>query len=179
MQDKAQIIAALRKIFGRWQDALAGMSEEQINAAIFDGGLSIKDVLAHLTIWQKISVARMEAAGKDREPDYPYWPTEEIDPESPEELNRLNAWIFETNHGRPWADIYQEWRDRFAYLLVLCEAFPEKELLEVDRYAWLKGYALAAVLVGTFEHHDEHMDDWVALMGRPGSSGFQAEDGNG
>lgn len=71
MNDKAQIMAALREEFNRWEELLTGFSEEQITASNRIEKLSIKDIIAHLTAWQKISVARMEAARFDREPEYP------------------------------------------------------------------------------------------------------------
>ncbi len=59
MQD--HILAALREQFNRWQELLAGLSDEQITAPHFDDDWSIKDVMAHLWAWQQISIARVQA----------------------------------------------------------------------------------------------------------------------
>jgi len=74
MSEKQQILAALREEFERWEALLAGLSEAQITAPQLDDGWSIKDVIAHLRAWQQRSIARVEAALSDREPDYPDWP---------------------------------------------------------------------------------------------------------
>ena len=51
MNDKTQMLAALRQEFDRWEALLAGLSEAQITAPDLPSGLSIKDVIAHLRAW--------------------------------------------------------------------------------------------------------------------------------
>jgi hypothetical protein len=48
MNMKDHILAALREQFIRWEELLAGLSEDQITAPRFDLDWSIKDVMAHL-----------------------------------------------------------------------------------------------------------------------------------
>ena len=45
MNDERQIIAVLKEEFNRWEDVLAGLSEEQITARQLPANLSIKDVI--------------------------------------------------------------------------------------------------------------------------------------
>ena len=151
MSTKAQIITMLRDEFNRWEELLAESSEAQITADNRIENLSIKDIVAHLTAWQQISVARLEAAWHHREPEFPNWPPE-LDPVTETNADQINAWIYETYQERPWSDVYQEWRDRFLHFLALAEAIPEADLIEVGKYAWLKEYPLAAVLAGSYEH---------------------------
>jgi hypothetical protein len=81
MNDKKQIITMLKEEFTRWEELLAGMSEEQITAPHLPSHWSIKDVIAHLWAWQQRSVARLEAALLNREPEFRKWPAE-LDPDS-------------------------------------------------------------------------------------------------
>jgi hypothetical protein len=163
MDDKTQIIIKLRDEFGRWEELLSGLSEEQIRAPDRIEALSIKDIVAHLTTWQEISVARMEAGLQDSEPVFPGWPAE-MDPDTDTDLDLINAWIYESHHGTPWEEIHREWKERFLRFIELGEAMPEKELMEAGRYAWIEGYALAAVLVSSYEHHEEHLEQLVELL---------------
>jgi hypothetical protein len=164
MDDKTQIINRLRDEFGRWEELLGGLSEEQISAPDRIEALSIKDIVAHLTTWQEISVARMEAGLQDNEPVFPGWPAG-LDPDA-DNVDAINAWIYERHRGAPWEEIHREWRERFLRLIELGEAVPEKVLMEAGRYAWIEGYALAAVLVGTYEHHEEHREPLADLLRR-------------
>ena len=81
MNDKAQIITALKEEFNRWEGLLAGISEDQITAPHLPSILSIKDVIAHLRAWQLVSIARLEAALINREPEFPKW-LAGLDPEA-------------------------------------------------------------------------------------------------
>jgi hypothetical protein len=168
MDDKRHVIGTLREEFRRWEELLAGMSEEQISAPQLASNWSIKDVIAHLWAWQQRSVARMVAARLNREPEFPRWPAE-FDPETEGQPHQLNAWIYETYRGRPWSRVYGDWRAGFLRFLELAEEIPEKDLLEPGRYAWLDGYPLSLVLIASCEHHEEHRGWLLAWLDKHGS----------
>jgi hypothetical protein len=155
MSNKQQILTTLRKEFNRWEELLASMSEEQITAPQLAANWSIKDIIAHLWAWQQRSIARLEAALYDREPEFPNWPTE-FDPEVEGEPDQLNAWLYETYREKPWSRVYGDWRAGFLRFLELGEEIPEKYLLEVGRYAWLEGHPLVSTLRASYEHYQEH-----------------------
>lgn len=165
MSTKQQTLAALREEFDRWEALLAGLSETQITAPQLQEHWSIKDVVAHLRAWQQRSIARLEAAQLDREPEYPAWPAQ-FDPEMEGQPHGLNAWLYEQSRDRPWPGVYQEWRAGFLRFLELGEALPEDKLLDAGRYAWLDGYPLLAVLEGSLEHHREHAEYLAPLIAR-------------
>lgn len=163
MNDKQEIIASLREEYNRWEELLAGLSEEQITTRHLPANLSIKDVIGHLRAWQQVTLARLEAALHDREPELPDWLAGE-DPESDDHLEEFNARIHETYREQPWSSVHQDWRDGFRRVLELGEIIPEKDLLDPEKYPWLEGYPLIVVLTGTHEHHhDDHLQpllDW-------------------
>jgi hypothetical protein len=168
--DKQELVTALRDVLQRWETLLATLNEEQITAPQLPGGLSIKDVIAHLRVWQQRSIARLEAAQTGREPDLAGWPAG-LDPESDEHLDQINAWIYETNRDQPWSSVYRDWRDGFLRFLDLADDTPERDLFEA-RYPWLEGYPLAAVLQGSYDHHhEEHLEPLLQwLRQRPGET---------
>jgi hypothetical protein len=167
MNNKKQSIEMLRDIFRRWEKLLAGMSEEQITNPQLPSGLSIKDEVAHLWAWQQRSVARMEAFLQNRAPEYPRWP-EALNPDSEEDLDPINAWIYETSRDKPWERVYGDWRAQFVQFLKLVEEVREEDLLAPPRAAWMEGYPLSATLEGTYEHHEEHLDDLTARLREDG-----------
>lgn len=71
MYMKNHILAVLREELAHWEAVLASMSEEQIAAPLKPSDLLIKDEIAHLWAWQQRSIARMEAALHNREPELP------------------------------------------------------------------------------------------------------------
>lgn len=170
MNDKQQILTALQEEFSRWEELLASLSEEQVTAPQLPAGLSIKDVMAHLMAWQQVSIARLEAAQVDKEPVYPNW-LEGLSPESEEDVDQFNARIQESYRRQPWVHVYQDWRSGFFSFLKLAKEIPENDLLDAQRYPWLDGYPLIAVLQGSHEHHHEdHLEPLLAWLREHGLS---------
>ncbi len=175
MNAKKRILSTVQEEFDLWESLLTGLSEEQLvtGQSQFADHWSIKDVVAHLMAWQRRSVARLEAALLNREPEFPSW-SETLDRNSEEELDQINAWIYETNHDRSWDSVYQDWRDGFIKFLELGEALPESDLLEVGRYKWLEEYPLSIILLSSCEHHEEHRAElraWLQQHGEMASTG--------
>jgi len=167
MNMKEHILAALREQFDRWEELLASLSEEQLITPHFDYDWSIKDVMAHLWAWQQVSIARMEGGLRDQEPEYPQWILN-LGANWEEDADQVNALIFDTNHAKPWSEIYQNWKNGFLRFLEVGHEIAERDLLDGDRYAWLNGYSLAFILVASYDHHQEHIEkltDWLRLHG--------------
>jgi len=168
MNDKQQIITMLQEEFDRWEALLAGVRPEQISAPVLPANLSIKDVIAHLWAWQQNSIARLEAALLDKEPEYPDW-TAGSHPDLEENLDTYNDRIYQANRERPWSDVHRDWQAGFLRFLELAQAVPEKSLTDPGRYPWLDGYALIAVLEGWYDHHHvEHLEPLVAWLRQHG-----------
>ena len=68
-----------------------------------------------------------------------------------------------------WTQIYTQWRTAFSHFLELGAALPEPALLDASRYAWLNGYSLADVLLGSYDHHQEHLEKLLARLGQAGN----------
>lgn len=170
MSMKSHMLAALREEFDHWEKVLAGLSDEEIHAVPAPGELSIKDELAHLWAWQQRSIARMEAGMNNTEPTMPtWWPDatvtrpEESDNHE-EETDRINARIYDLYSEHSWTEIYTQWRADFLRFLELGAAIPEPALLDAARYPWLNGYSLADVLLGSYDHHREHLEILLARI---------------
>ena len=157
MNMKDHILAALREQFERWEELLASLSEEQRTSPEFDFDWSIKDVLAHLWAWQQISIARVEGGALDQEPEYPEWIVK-LGEDWEEDADQVNALTFKNNHKKPWLEVYQDWRNGFLRFLELGNEISERDLLNGDRYPWMKGYSLAAMFISSYDHHQEHFE---------------------
>lgn len=167
MNMKDHILTALKELFDRWEELLASLTEEQITTPRFDLDWSVKDVMAHLWAWQQISIARMEGGLNDREPEFPRW-VADIGDDWEENADRVNAVTYETNHNKQWIEVYQNWRNGFLRFLELGNEISERDLLDGDRYPWLKGYNLAFILVASYDHHQEHCEkltEWLSKRG--------------
>jgi len=105
----------------------------------------------------------MEAALFNREPEFPRW-LPGLGPDSEGNTHQTNAWIYETNREQSWSKVYQNWREGFLRFLESGEGISEKDLLDAGRYPWLKGYALAFILLASYDHHQEHLEKLLAWL---------------
>ena len=163
MNMKGHILTALSEQYDRWEILLNGMLEEQITAPLIPSEWSTKDVMAHLMAWQQRSIARVEAAQLDREPEFPSW-LPELDPDEEDNTEQTNAWIYSTYRKQPWTKVHQDWRSGYLRFLEAGERISEKDLLDTGRYPWLKGYPLAYILLASYDHHQEHYEkllEWL------------------
>lgn len=167
MKNKKQLITLLNQEFDQWEELLAGLSEEQINTALKNSNWTTKDVVAHLMAWQQISNARLNAALSGVDPQFPVW-LAGCDPDSDDDLEKINDGISQIYHDSSWKNVYQIWKAGFQKLLQLTEMLPEQELLEPGKFTWLNDNPLSAVLLGTYEHHHEHREPLLAYFYKSG-----------
>ena len=163
--DKQELIAIFETEFEAWERVLAGLSTAQITSPSLPNGMSIKDTMAHLGAWQRRTIARLEAALHNHEPQFPQWPVELDEEESQDAVDRANAWILATNRDRPWADVHREWREGFLRFLELVRAIPKSDLRPGGKLAWMAEYQHSEVLAGAYDHHhSEHrgpLEAWL------------------
>jgi hypothetical protein len=168
MNGKQQILTGLTEVYDRCQALLANLSEERIAKPLLPSSWTVKDVIAHLWSWQQASVARMEAALADREPEYPNW-WEILGPDPEEDVDRTNAWLYVASRDKPWSRVYADWKAQFQRYLELTRQMPEEDLLQLGRYAWMGKYALSASAMGSLEHHEEHYETLSVWLGKHGN----------
>ena len=163
MNMKDHILTALREQIDRWEGLLDRLNNDQINAPLLPSNWSTKDVLSHLRAWQQRSIARLEAALSDREPIFPKW-LPELNPDSEVSTDQINAWIYETHRNESWLTVRQNWKDGFSRLLELGERISERDMMDETRYTWMETRPLALILIGTYDHHQEHLDKLLAWL---------------
>ncbi len=164
MTTKSDILALLQSEFDRWEEVLNGLGEKQIIAPNFISDWSIKDTLAHLMAWQTRSIARLEAARSNKEPEFPPWTVQPVQ-DPGDNSDEINVWIYNAYREEPWPVVHASWRTGFLRFLELARAIPEKELQDPKRFPWMDGQPLTSVLQGSYEHHHiDHLEPLLALL---------------
>lgn len=158
MDEKASALADLRRMYDHWKGLATRLREPELTAEL-PGGMSVKDMMAHLAAWQAVSIARLEAAQWGREPEYPAWTDGDPDDEARTEVH--NARIYEANRARPWPEVHRAWREGYLRFMALAEATPAADLTDRGKYPWLNGFALIDVVRGSEDHHREHLEGLV------------------
>jgi hypothetical protein len=163
--EKKAVLNALRSERDRWEALLARYDEKELTERKLPGGWSLKDVIAHLTGWQRRTVRRLEAGLEDGDPGPPEWP-EAIDEGTEEGTDQVNAWLYARTRDLPLEAVLAEWRQVLGRVIELGEAIPEEKLFDPQRYAWIEGYPLIAVIEGSYNHyHEEHWEPLLEALG--------------
>jgi hypothetical protein len=155
---KKQLLAELNDENASWQALLDEIGEANMTQPEVAGGWSIKDIVAHLTVWRQRTVRRIQATLKHEASFTTPWP-----PELRED-DEINAWIYEANRDRPLTDVLSDSRAVFQQLTNAIDAFSDNEFQDLARSEWLDGESLSGKFF--FSHfHEEHEPDmrvWLA-----------------
>ena len=76
--------------------------------------------------------------------------------------------FFQRTANNPGQVVYQNWRNGFLHFLELGEAVPETEMFAFELFPWMAGYSFSQVLIGSFNHHEEHrehLQEWFKAHG--------------
>ena len=154
-----QLLAELNDENASWEALLDDIGEANMTQPDVAGGWSIKDIVAHITEWRRRTVKRFQAALNHESNVTTPWPSEL------QEVDEINAWIYEANRNRPVADVLSDSREVFQQLFVAIAAFSDDELHNLQRFVWLEGEPLSGRIF--FSHfHEEHERDMRAWLER-------------
>ena len=103
---KSELLNWLQEEYQQWEALLEQIGPARPDQPGVNGDWSVKDIVAHLTGWQPTLTARIQAAQRGETEPPPPWPAH-LQTE-----DEINAWIYETNHGRRWM---KSWMKRVRY----------------------------------------------------------------
>lgn len=132
------------------------------------GSWSIKDILAHLSMWEGQLITLLFHASRGTEkPGTAHFGKESVD-----ELNQ--RWLA-ASQERSLEMVWQDWLSVRKQTLRRVAEFSEKDLNDPHKFTWLKGEPLWQWIANdTFEHEDEHASairDWLDSRDASGSNG--------
>lgn len=156
---KAQLLDELQQERAQLEALLAAIGPARMTQPEVAGGWSIKDIVAHLTGWQRRTVARYRAARSGDPVISPPWPPEL------ESDDDVNAWLYAANRDRSLDEVLSDSRETFQQLVDALSAFDEAELRDPSHFGWLEGFQFRGV--SFFDHfHEEHEPDMRAWLER-------------
>jgi len=163
---KSELLNWLQEEYQQWEAFLGQIDPAHMDQPGVNGDWSIKDMVAHLTGWQPRLIARVQASQRGEAEPPPPWPAH-LQTE-----DEINAWIYESNRGRPVREVLDESHQVFQQLLTVVEGLPEDVRIDqvhqgerVYHLVWLGDIRFPAGEF--FDHfHDDHEPDIRAWLAR-------------
>ena len=159
--NKSELLNGVREEYRQWEALLNQIGEARMEQPGAAADWSIKDIIAHLTGWRRRTVARLQAAQRGEGEPPSYWPAHL------QEVDEVNAWIYEQNHGRSLREVLDESHQVFQQMFAAIEGLPDEVLSDPARYLpWLEAESVKpSDFFGHFhEEHEADMRAWLARV---------------
>jgi hypothetical protein len=157
---KPKLLNWLRNEQQEWETLLNQIGHARMGQPGVAGLWSMKDLVAHLTGWNRHLVGRLQAAQRGEPEPPPPWPAD-LQAEAD-----INDWIYVASQGRSVDEIVEEARQVLRQLIAIIEDLPEDVRIEPEWHlVWLDDVRYP---VGEFfDHfHDDHEQDIRAWLAR-------------
>ncbi len=148
--DKAELLANIQAGYDQLETLLASLNEEQMTTPGVNGSWSVKDNIAHLSVWQSYQAARQEGIVSGTEPPDPAPGLETEDEE--------NEYFYQQYKDRPLAEVLADFRASYQRVLVATQALSWEALNKP--FPWYdNNVPVGAYTMGnTYGHYEEHRE---------------------
>ena len=158
---KSELLDWLQEEHQGWEAFLDQIGEARMEKPGVAGDWTMKDIVAHLTGWNRWLVLRLQAAQRGEPEPPPPWSAHA------QTEDEINAWIYESNRERSLREVLDEMQEVHQLLLAFIEDLPDDVRIERDwRLVWLGDQRFPAGEF--FDHfHDDHEPDiraWLASV---------------
>ncbi len=147
----------------KWELLLAAIGQKRMDQSGLNGEWPMRDLVAHLTGWQRWLVARLKAARDGQPEPPPPWPAELKTEDD------INAWIYETNRKNDVRQVLEDAHQVYEQMRAAIQDLPDdaqiKTIESKFHVVWVNAQRFA---VGEFFHHfyDDHLTDVRAWLSR-------------
>jgi hypothetical protein len=156
---KALLLRNMREGRAELEAMLEGLDAERLEWSSGPGQWSIKDLLAHISAWDRFAVAWLDADARGEVPGLP------APKMTHEQVDAFNAGVYLACRGHPLAEEKIEFRASYEALYARAAQAPETDLLEPGRYAWLGDWPLYRLFgANSFYQYGEHLEQIRAAV---------------
>ena len=146
---RQEIIAQIEQSYAALEAALATLNAGQMTQPALPGGWSVKDALAHLSVWHRRALDIIEPVQPPRVSAIPPSGIEA------DQVEALNARFFAEHKDEPLPDVLANFRESYRQVLASTERLADADLMKL-----LAGETrLWEVIAGnTYDHYPEHIE---------------------
>jgi putative acetyltransferase len=155
--DLLEKIHAARKNFKTIMD---GLTDVQLTTPGVEENWSIKDILAHLTAWERLTLERLIAGLEKKKLKFRPIQTDE-------DVEWMNARVYAINKDRPLADVLDDFRTGHAMLIDKIMSLDKLAIQDTTPVEWAGDRPVWSLIAdNTYFHYAEHqeaIEKWLAL----------------
>ncbi len=156
---KSDLLDSIRRERGRLDALVASLSRERLTEPSLEGGRSVKDVLAHVSAWEKICMALV----RNNQPIQPPPPGD-----TGSSTDVINEKVYEGSRDRPAPDVVAEAARSYGELVAMIEALSDEAVAAVLGAGrdGAEGSPTIAELVSEnsdahYREHSEQINRWL------------------
>lgn len=148
---KKELLSEIEREWAVVERVYAGFSDEALIAPGVQGDWSFKDILVHLSAWEKYLLDRLGYVMSNQPPQYPSM-------SSWDDVHRFNAQVYAANQGRPLNSVILEFRSLYHGVMTVLEALDDWVLGQHFTYDFPDDGLTVLMLIraNTVDHYREH-----------------------
>ena len=165
---KARFLEIMRTERAQWEALLSEVVSARMTQAGVEGEWSVKDIVAHVTAYERWLVQWLETVSRGELP--------EPSPLENPDVDQRNALIYAENHHRSLSDVLKESRQVSRQLLERVNALGEDDLTDARRTEWFvipywkESRPLWQCLAGdSYRHYRQHIPSMRTWLGESGT----------
>lgn len=152
--DRTELVNQIRAGRAELEAAMTRYDRRDLTAPLLTNGWSIKDLIAHLGVWERRMVTLFDILRAGEVPQ---------DTVAAETVDAFNARAHQENQLLPLGIVQINELEAYQALLRIAATAPEADLFDPQRFAWTEGEAFYRfILVNTSEHYADHIPDLLA-----------------
>ena len=148
---KSELLSDLDQEWAHVERICFSLSEAEMLTPGVQGDWSVKDILVHISAWEKYLLDRLEYILSGQQPLYPAMA-------SWDDVHRFNAQVYAENKDRPLTSVIIEFRSLYRGVMTVLEALDDQVLSMPYSYDFPDDNltVLHLIRANTFEHYREH-----------------------
>jgi hypothetical protein len=151
--DKIQLLEWITASRVELDATIAPLTDAQMVMPGAEGALSVKDLLAHVSWWERRTLRALAYAARKEVP-----PKLAAEGEGETGVNRVNAETFATNRDRSLADVRAEYAQSGQDLMAALESYSEADLFDEEGFTRILEFPALYLIAGdTYLHYPDHV----------------------
>ncbi len=153
---KPELLQRIRDERRALEETLARLTPDQMLQPGASGEWTVKDVLAHISAWERRMLSWIGMHLRGEAPDVPL----------PWDVERMNSETHTQFKDKPLAEVLEEFHQSYRDSLALAESLSEEQLQTEYTDTWPMGPLWLGVAANTTWHYKEHRESIEAWLNK-------------